>query len=232
MATEAKPLHVILDPGHGGTDVGAIHDNLKESDIVLKVTKQLAGLIKKDSRFKLTLTRQADTNVSLTERTNLARSSKGDVFLSIHANSSIEPKPKGAEIYFQNQLPPDEESRFLASRENSGAESAEAAKAKGDVANIIDDLERSFHTHHSYSLVRAIRTSWLKTGHGPVIRQGPFHVLYEVSMPSALVEIGYLSNPEEAKWLAKPETHRALAQILYEGLIQFKERLDKKRPKS
>ncbi|MEQ1878907.1 MAG: N-acetylmuramoyl-L-alanine amidase, partial [Bdellovibrionia bacterium] len=183
--------------------------------------------------FRVTLTRHSNDTVSLSERTDLARSVKGDVFLSIHANSSIEPKPKGAEIYFQNQMPPDEESRYLASRENKGVEVAgDSGKAKTDVASIIDDLARSYHTHQSYSLVRAVRTMWAKSGSNPVIRQGPFHVLYEVSMPSALVELGYLSNPDESKWLAKPETHRALAQILYEGLIQFKEKLDKKTPKS
>lgn len=155
---DAKPLHIILDPGHGGTDVGANHDGLKESEIVLKVSRQLALLLKKDQRFKVTLTRQSNETVSLTERSTLARSVKGDVFLSIHANSSIEAKPKGAEIYFQNQLPPDEESRFLASRENKGIEVAgDSGKAKTDVASIIDDLERSYHTHLSYSLVRAVR---------------------------------------------------------------------------
>ncbi len=226
----AKPLHVILDPGHGGSDNGATFEGLRESEIVLKVSKVLAGLLKKDGRFKVTLTRQTNETVSLTERTNLAREAKGDVFLSVHVNSAINEKPKGAELYFQNQMPPDEESRFLASRENKGATTTNEAKAKSDAVGIVDDLERSFHTHQSYSLVRAIRATWSKTGANPVIRQGPFHVLYEVAMPSALVELGYLSHPEEAKWLAKPDTHRALATILYEGLLQFKERLDKKRP--
>ncbi|HEX4922489.1 MAG TPA: N-acetylmuramoyl-L-alanine amidase [Bdellovibrionales bacterium] len=228
----ARPLHVIVDPGHGGTDAGAVHDGLKESDIVLKVSKHLASLLQKDSRFKVTLTRQKNSTMSLSERTNLAREVRGDVFLSIHVNSAIEGNPKGAELYFQNQMPPDEESRWLASRENAGAESLDTSKTKGDVPNIIDDLKRSYHTHLSFSLVRHIRNTWSKTGAVPAIRQGPFHVLYEVAMPSALVELGFLTHPQESKWLASPETQRTLAQILYEGLVQFKEKLDKQRPKS
>lgn len=230
---QARPLHVILDPGHGGADAGAVNsEGLRESDIVLKVSKQLAALLQKDSRFKVTLTRRKNETVSLSERTNLAREVRGDVFLSIHVNSAIAGNPKGGELYFQNQMPPDEESRWLASRENAGAETLTTAKSKGDLQNIIDDLKRSYHTHLSFTLVRQIRSTWSKTGSTPAIRQGPFHVLYEVAMPSALVELGFLTHPQESKWLASADTQRSLAQILYEGLVQFKEKLDKKRAKS
>jgi N-acetylmuramoyl-L-alanine amidase len=225
-------LHVILDPGHGGSDNGAVRDDIKESEIVLKVAQRLAALLKKDKRFKVTLTREKDEFKNLYERTNLARETGGEVFLSIHANSNLSEKAKGAEIYFQNQMPPDEESRFLASRENIGIENSSSVKKDGDIHNIVEDLRRSYFTHLSFGLARQIRSSWGKIGKSPQIRQGPFHVLYEVSMPSALVELGFVTNPEEAQWLAKADTHRTLAEILYHGLVEYKERLDKKKPRS
>src|SRR5689334_9020050 len=107
---QASQLHVIVDPGHGGTDKGAVYEGLKESEIVLKVARRLVLLLEKDKRFKVTMTRTGDETMSLGERTRLAKDVAGDVFLSIHVNTAGTEKAKGAEIYFQNQMPPDEES--------------------------------------------------------------------------------------------------------------------------
>ena len=93
-------LHVIVDPGHGGENHGAVYYGVKEADINLQVGSHLARLLKNDSRFKVTLTRHKDTELSLEERAELARRAGGNVFLSIHTNAFNRPQAKGVEFYF------------------------------------------------------------------------------------------------------------------------------------
>mgnify|MGYP001577243627 CR=1 FL=1 len=108
---------VVIDPGHGGNDGGAKSDDAKESAIALSVSKLLADALKNDGRFEVKMTRTRDEFVTLEDRAEFANHAKADLFISIHTNWSEDPKARGKEIYFQNQLPPDEESLYLASRE-------------------------------------------------------------------------------------------------------------------
>ncbi len=117
-SSTSRPLRVLLDPGHGGQDAGATRGEIKESEITLKLAQKLRGEL--ESRgFSVALTRNSDITVSLDSRAQLANSGDYDLLLSLHLNSSTDPRAKGKEFYFQNQLPVDEESMFLASRENS-----------------------------------------------------------------------------------------------------------------
>src|SRR4051812_35220658 len=115
----ASPLNVTIDPGHGGHDHGASRQGVYESDITLAVAKRLTELLRKDKRFTTQLSRDNDQTVTLYRRAVNAKTRKSDVFLSIHVNSNPDTRARGAEFYFQNQLPPDEESMFLAHKENT-----------------------------------------------------------------------------------------------------------------
>lgn len=227
---------VVIDPGHGGNDGGAKSDVAKESTIALAVSQSLAESLKRDGRFEVKMTRVNDDFVTLEDRAEMANKAKADLFISIHTNWSEDPKARGKEIYFQNQLPPDEESLFLASRENQGKKMGRTENAPtvaNDVTSILEDLKRSSRIQASGRFAEFLLQNWPSDGvrrHTP-LRQAPFFVISNLNMPSALVELGYLSHPAEAAKLVQPEFQKRLATALTNGIIQFKEMLDK-RPRS
>jgi N-acetylmuramoyl-L-alanine amidase len=237
-ALPSHALHVVIDPGHGGIDRGAVKGKLRESEIALRVATKLADLMKDDGRFKISMTRETDQTVSLDKRTKIAKETGAELFLSIHLNSSTDPRAHGKEFYFQNQIPADEEALFLASKENAEIESAQAEKSDGkltpesDVKLIVEDLKRNHRVRASAELSKTLFKSWESSGFATnlgsrSIRQAPFHVVSQVNVPSVLVELGFLSNSQEGPLLATEDYQNALAKSLFEGLVKFKETMDK-----
>jgi N-acetylmuramoyl-L-alanine amidase len=232
----AAPFHLLIDPGHGGKDKGATKADIYESEITLSVAKKLADILRSDSRFKVSLTRTTDDHLSLIQRSQLAKDKATDLFLSIHVNSSPDTKAKGAEFYFQNQLAPDEESMFLAHRENDletgTAERdphsypfVEQAGYPPEVTAILTDLLDSNRLLNSSLLCKSLRTTWRGHGKGKSssVRQAPFFVLSQITVPSALVELGYLTNPDDLQLLTDPKAQARMAEDLYLGLLQYRE---------
>jgi N-acetylmuramoyl-L-alanine amidase len=220
----------MIDPGHGGDDHGAEFNEIEEKNIALNVGLALQKLLKKDSKFVPLMTRDQDTFVALADRPEKAIQEKADIFISIHANSSPIAKAKGTEFYFENQVASDEDTQLLANRENTIViqKGATAPDSKTDLENIMTDLGHNEHMVLSQELCRILLESFqsqlaVKTR---AIRQAPFHVL-SVSMPSTLIELGFVSNPEEAHWLAKKDVQKKMAVAIYTGLKRFKEKLDK-----
>ncbi len=230
---QAQAFHVIVDPGHGGYDHGAVSKDLRgvtESMIALHVAQLLKQELKNTDGYKVTLTRDSDRYISLEDRSDLATQLKGDLFISIHVNASRDHRVHGKEIYFQNQLPPDEESLFLANQENQGKTSARSQQKRfSDVDSIVDDLERNHRIFLSAKLSEFLHMNWSgqNARHSRPIRQAPFHVISNVPMPSALVEIGYISNTNEAKRLIQPDYQKNIATRIFAGIKQFKEFMDK-----
>lgn len=226
----ASPLHVLLDAGHGGTDRGAVHNHLNEAEITLNVVLKLKAKLQNDSRFKVSLTRDRDESLSLEERTDKANSLKADLFLSIHVNSSPDARARGVEFYFQNQLPPDEESMYLAAQENAQAvDNPEKAREKSELVTIVDDLKSNHRIWASSQLAKSLMSKWEteKKSRAHAIRQAPFHVISNVNMPSSLVELGFISRPSEALRLARSDYQEVMAEKLYRGLLEYKEIIDK-----
>ncbi len=124
---------IILDAGHGGHDRGASQDGVFESEIALKITK-LVGQKLEDAGHRVLYTRTKDEWLSLEKRAHIANRARGDLFVSIHLNSSEDPRAKGKEFYFQNQVPVDEEALFLANRENAGSENQADSEHSSHVA--------------------------------------------------------------------------------------------------
>jgi N-acetylmuramoyl-L-alanine amidase len=234
-------MHVLIDPGHGGHDHGAVRGKLKEAEIALKVAWKLADLMKDDPRFKVSMTRDTDQTVSLDRRTVISKEVKADLFLSIHLNSSTDPRAHGKEFYFQNQIPADEDALFLASKENAEMQAEGAANdsnakltPEGDVKLIVDDLKRNNRIRSSGELSKILFQEWSDLGHAgslgsKPIRQAPFHVVSLVTVPSVLVEIGYITNAQEGPLLATDAYQSEIAKSLFEGLIKYKETMDKNR---
>jgi len=238
VSSPAYALHIMLDPGHGGVDTGAVYNSVKEADLVLNIANRLKNLLAKDPQFTVTMTRGQDRAIALPERVKMAESAKADLFVSLHANAATDQRAKGVEFFFQNNLPPDEESLFLASQENQSSSvspadihesnSSDELSKKGDVAAILEDLHRQNRMMSSLRLTQTLNTIWENDASAmqATIKQAPFYVISKTSMPSVLIEIGFLTNPREVKKLQNGDYQRDLAQKIYNALVSYKEKVD------
>jgi N-acetylmuramoyl-L-alanine amidase len=223
--------HIVIDPGHGGSDRGAVYGKAREAEIVLNVAQYLRDLLKTDNRFKSTMTRDTDRNLSLQERVDLAHTIKADLFVSLHANAAKDKRARGVEFYFQNHLPADEETLFLAATENqmlkNTAKTEDEPTMKNDVLSIVEDLKRQSRMQRSLKLSNKLLSAWEAEGNKPVgpntIRQAPFFVVSQTKIPSVLIELGFLSNPQEADKLMLSDYQKKIAQRIYKGLINYHE---------
>lgn len=228
-------VKIIIDPGHGGSDKGAFKWQLVESELTLQVSRALYSLLKRDPQFKPYLTRNRDQLVSLFDRAKTSRESQGELFISIHANSSVDSRARGAEFYIQNQLPPDEETLFLAYRENQDKSITQRQQNwplnhienyelyHEDVQNILQDLNRSFVIHSSARLAKSLYNNWqgVRKSKRYSIKQAPFYVVNNTNVPSILVEIGFITNKKEAERLKQGQYTEKIARGLYEGLVEY-----------
>lgn len=229
-------LHIVIDPGHGGVDTGAVYGKARESEISLAVARELKSLLDTNKNFLASLTRNKDQNLSLQNRAQIAETSKADVFISIHTNASPDIRARGVEFYFQNQLPADEESLFLANIENQTVKDSVAdlsgdLSKRGDLLAIVEDLKRSTKMVQSHQLSQRLLRVWTSAtsvGHkeGSTIRQAPFYVISKTNIPSVLVELGFISNPKESEHLLSPAYQKEVAHRLYQGLLGYKQMVD------
>ncbi len=207
---------VVLDPGHGGEDQGAKGPtNELEKDVTLAVARLTAARL---AALGVTarLTREADETVSLSERTALANRLQAAVFVSIHANASMARGAHGAETYFMNVDASDLQAAQAAARENAGAPA-------DNVQLILWDLAHVANLNNSARLARSIqeRLNALQGIRDRGIRQAPFVVLTGATMPAALVEVGFLSNTEEAARLEARDTQDAIASAVAEAIVEY-----------
>ena len=172
---KATPLTVIIDAGHGGIDNGATKNGHQEAEINLQVSRHLTDLLKKDRRFKVHMTRTDNRTLSLAERASLADKRSADVFLSIHVNSNPDSRARGAEFYFQNQLPPDEQSMYLAHKENAAETEGhtgikydfiEQRSLAPEVSSIVTDLLDGHRIFRSSQLAKSLKISWSSSKSG------------------------------------------------------------------
>lgn len=240
---QAQALHIMLDPGHGGVDTGAVYGQAREAELVLKVASRLKTLLEQNSDFKVSITRTSDKVVPLPARVKMAEQAKADLFVSLHANAASDQRAKGVEFFFQNHLPPDEESLFLASQENQMMMNAkdlheisggDDLSKKGDISAIVEDLHRQNRMNSSLRLTKTLTTVWDNDAAASqaTIKQAPFYVITKTSMPSVLIEIGFLTNPKEAKKLLTSDYQRDLAQKIYTALLSYKEKMDNSQAKT
>jgi N-acetylmuramoyl-L-alanine amidase len=209
---------IVIDPGHGGKDPGAIASNgLKEKDVVLAVSKKLAHQLRAKLGYEVVLTRTTDVFIPLEERTAIANTEKGDLFISVHVNSAPSPRLLGVETYVLN-LTNDEDSMRLAAQEN-----ATSASNMSDLQNILADLLNNTKLDESTKLAEHVQT---KMAHGLRIKdlgvkQAPFYVLIGAQMPAILSEITFLSNPAEAKRLRQDNYLTTIAEHISAGVNDY-----------
>ena len=214
---------VVIDPGHGGKDPGAIGaGGLREKDVVLKIAKRLERKLKTELGLTTVLTRRDDTFVSLDERTAIANAQKADLFISIHANANRKASARGVETYVLN-FATDEECIELAAREN-----AVSTKKLSDLQYILYDLMRTAKIDESRTLAEHTQTSIynrLSRKYSRVrdlgVKEAPFYVLIGANMPCILVEVAFISNKMEEKRLRDDRYLDELATGIKEGIAQY-----------
>jgi N-acetylmuramoyl-L-alanine amidase len=190
---------IVIDPGHGGAEYGAIGPTgLKEKDVTLALARRLRlALTNARSSISVVLTRDEDRAVALDERTAIANHNRADLFLSIHLNSASRPEAWGAETYYLSTDSTDREARAVASQENR--EAMGDVKEDGALDLVLWDLAQNRHLAESSALADSIQRNLneLTGTRNRGVRQAPFRILMGATMPAILVEVGFVSNPEE-----------------------------------
>ena len=223
---------IVLDAGHGGHDEGATGPSgLHEKDLVLDVTNLLASRLR-ERGVHVVLTRTRDEFLSLEERTAVANDARADLFLSIHANASSSRKPRGIETYFASLEATDDAAMATAERENSAfGASAKDFETTDPLAAILGDLIETQHLQESSEFAKLAQSELANVARARSrgVKQAPFVVLMGVQMPASLVEIGFLTNPDDEKGLRRSRQRAAIADALTEAVMAFADRYDARR---
>lgn len=231
-ALAAGPL-IVIDAGHGGDQTGASSpEGLFEKNLALTLTKRLKSQLEKELKASVVLTRDKDAVVHLSERVTLANKKKPDVFVSIHANSMPTQKQRllneGIETYFLSAAASGEDARKVAARENAEAGGQPKGVAGDTLSFILADLQRSETHADSSRLAYAVHESLIAET-GAVdrgVQQAPFYVLMGLEAPAVLVEVGFISHPEEGKRLNDTAYQQKLASAIAAGVKRFLEQLE------
>lgn len=218
---------IMIDPGHGGKDPGAVAHGLKEKDINLRMSRILGRMLE-EKGFRILYTRTTDVFIPLEERTAMANAQKADLFLSIHANAHPNPNMKGFEIYSLN-LAKNQDAVRVAAREN-----AVSSKKISDLQLILTDLMLNSKISESRELATQIhgRTiQGMRRAHPKLedrgVRAAPFYVLMGAKMPAVLIELGYLTNRDEAKLLNSDAYLRTMASNLVQGVLAYQNHIER-----
>jgi N-acetylmuramoyl-L-alanine amidase len=212
---------IVIDPGHGGKDPGAIgKKGLEEKFVVLDIGHRLRRLLERQG-YKVIMTRSDDTFIPLDDRAQLANTRQADLFISIHANASPRRSLKGVEIYLLGRAT-DADARAVAARENGTSESQLT-----DLEQIFSDMSLDYRINHSISLAHQTREAFLRTVGSNYrlvdlgVKRAPFYVLMSSTMPSILAEVSFISNPEEEARLKQKAYRQKVAEGLFEGIQRY-----------
>ncbi len=219
-----KIKRVVIDPGHGGKDPGAIGPKgLLEKNVVLAVGKRLARILKEKYNMEVILTRDKDVYIPLEERTAIANSNNADLFISIHANASRRRSAKGIETYILNWTS-DEEAIRVAARENA-ISFKKMKQSQSELQMILQDLARDDKKDKSMKLAYNVQNSMVDTLSNDYkrvvdlgVKQALFYVLVGAEMPSILVEVSFISNREEEKRLSQKKYRAKIAEAIARGV--------------
>lgn len=223
---------IVIDAGHGGEHEGAVgKTGLREKEVTLDIAMRLEELFAKTKRFKTIMTRRDDATVGLEERAKIANDERGDLFISIHANSAEDRAASGSETY------------FLAAAKNDAARIAEMLensdfdvdlplaprKGKSDLDFILMDVLQTEYLAQSQRFAELIQEQLRQnlSIRSRGVNQAGFRVLNKVEMPSVLVEVAFISNKVEERLLAQEQFRQSAAKAIFDGAIRFIESYEK-----
>jgi N-acetylmuramoyl-L-alanine amidase len=216
----SKIRRIVVDPGHGGHDPGAVGpDGTKEKDVVLAIALKLRERLKEELGLDVVMTRSTDVFIPLEERTAIANKVNADLFVSVHANAANNHNASGIETYYLNLAKTEKAARLAAKENGTTLEKVSVLQAilfdlmanykLNDSAHLANDVQKSLHKkiHKQYANVKNLG-----------VKQGPFYVLVGASMPSILVETAFVSNPQEETRLKDPAYQEETAEGIMEGV--------------
>jgi N-acetylmuramoyl-L-alanine amidase len=219
---------IVIDPGHGGEELGAQGPRgALEKEITLAVSRRLRTLIESRLGMRVFLTREDDRTISHDDRSAFANNHQADLFLSIHANAAVRSNIRGAEVYYLSVERADAEARKRAE------DAAVALPALGGGTRAIDlilwETAQSRFLEQSAGLATIIQDSLrARVEMSPrAVQQAPFRVLVGANMPAALVEIGYVSNPEQEQQLTSADYQNKVAEGLLDAIVKFRAQLER-----
>lgn len=227
---KAKPFTLVIDPGHGGVDPGALGKNAKEKDINLKVSKLLAEMIEEEyPEVKIIFTRKTDVQIPLVQRANIANNANADLFISIHSNASKNRSARGCET-FTLGAGSNAEAKAAAMYENevilsedNFEEIYKGFDPRSSESYIIFELMRGKDMEQSAELAQMVQRGMVKNSklYNRGVSSAGFLVLHRTVMPKILVELGFISNRDEERFIASKEGQKKLAKGIFDGFSEY-----------
>lgn len=228
-SVSAQQFKVMLDAGHGGHDFGSSRGDFIEKHIVLAITNKVGAILSKDKSIKVMYTRDSDKFIELRGRSNMANDAKANIFVSIHANSHNTSSPNGTETYVMG-LEKNKSNLEVAKKENEvivlekGYGKTYSGYNPNDPTSLLGlTLAQEQYLNQSIALAANVQVGFGKLNRGNRgVKQAPFLVLHGAFMPSILIEVGFLSNPEEGAYISSEKGQQELAEAIAEAIINFK----------
>lgn len=230
LIPDKRDIVILIDPGHGGEDPGALGPNgIREKDVVFSISEMLVELINREPGYQAQMARTGDYYVPLRARRDRARALRADLFVSVHADAFKNPQANGASVYALSRRGATSESaRFLATKENEadliGGVGGVSLRNVDDVlAGVLVDLSMNATLSKSLDVGAQVLKELGKVArlHKSSVEQAGFAVLKSPDVPSILVETGFISNPQEAQKLGTQSYRRFLANAIFNGLIAY-----------
>ncbi len=221
-----QDLLILIDPGHGGEDPGALGKKTYEKTVVLQIAKKLKDKVDRQPGMRAELTRKGDYYVGLRKRTGIARRLKADLFVSIHADAFKDRSVHGSSVYALSQRGATSESaRWLADKENASdlIGGAILSDKEDMLANAMIDMSMTRTVNESLVLGRAVLNELKKIGpvHSKRVEQAGFAVLKSPDIPSILVETAYITNSKEEKLLRSAEHQHRISDAVLAGIRKY-----------
>lgn len=220
-----KKMRIVVDPGHGGKDPGAMRGKYREKDWNLAVGKELARLLSKGD-FEVKITRDTDVFIALSERSKIANNFKADLFVSVHVNATKNSRANGFQVYFRSEKATDREAAETAALENEAMQYEEVHYNFVDA--LLQSLAKNEYINESSKVAGYVKNAVYKqAGIGiavdqkNAIRQANFYVLKGVQCPSVLVEMGFISSPKDRAKLSQSAVQKKMAQGIYNGVVNY-----------
>ena len=222
-----RPIVIVLDPGHGGEDPGAVgRRGTREKDIVLVIAKLLRARLHDDQKFRIALTRDADFFVPLEQRVQRARQLRSDLLVSIHADAFVHPDANGSSVFALSERgATSTAAKWLANRENEAdlIGGVNIGMKDGFLARTLLDLSQTAQINDSLKLGRLVLTELggVNRLHKMNVEQAGFAVLKAPDIPSILIETAFISNPQEEKKLRDPKYQTKMAHAIADGIKRY-----------
>ena len=225
-----KPFTLVIDPGHGGVDPGALGKSAKEKDVNLSVSKLFADMVKeKHPEVKIIFTRTTDVQIPLVQRANIANEANADLFISIHSNASKNRSANGCETFtlgagssVEAKAAAMYENEVILSEDNF-EEIYKGFDPRSSESYIIFELMRGQDMERSAELAQLVQNGMVNNSKllNRGVSSAGFLVLHRTVMPKILVELGFISNREEEKFLASKEGQKKLAKGIFDGFSRY-----------